>query len=64
MRAGLRPEQLDGDELEYYTVAGQVADGSRAQLVQPITKRMDGDVAALAEFGLGQPGAAKVGDHA
>src|SRR5271157_2867759 len=28
MRAGLRPEQLDMDELEYYTVAGQVADGS------------------------------------
>jgi len=28
MRAGLRPEQLDMDELEYYTIAGQVADGS------------------------------------
>ncbi len=28
MRAGLGPKQLDGDELEYYTYAGQVADGS------------------------------------
>jgi len=26
MRAGLRPEQLDMDELEYYTIAGQVAE--------------------------------------
>jgi len=28
MRSGLRPEQLEMDELEYYTYAGQVADGS------------------------------------
>jgi hypothetical protein len=28
MRAGLRLEQLDGDELEYYSLAGQIANGS------------------------------------
>ena len=28
MKADIKPEQLDKDELEYYTISGQIADGS------------------------------------